>query len=411
MPETFHDLPILGELGDALDTAMARETEDEAPASASQSRARRRFPNPFRTLAIALLLAGLGTSTAAATLTVLRGSPIPVPRKVDLQADMTPKLGTGQVLGVRADQPGGGAPYALRTSRSETGLACVTVGQSQDGRFGVVGTDGAFRDLPAEIIDGCGQPTKSAPAVMGARVFDDPERAAVRTVLYGLGGSDLERASVRVRGAWQPLEVTDGAFLLGLRDYPEDSGLVVKLDYAGGTSSSHPLGIAPTTVVDPTGPAWRIQGGSVAGWSGLCVSVGAARYDERSPRSPQLCGRTRGPRDSRPTDDYFFGARTLRPGDAGGNAASLGRWAWRDGPPRTMVYGYADPKEVEAIRVLGGLRPVKATRIAGNGQFLAILPATVDASDVTAELTFTDGSTRRLTGDQNVITPTRERTR
>lgn len=409
MPESsFTDLPILGELGTALDAAMARELAPEPVAGPMPAarRSRRRITGPFRTFAIAILFAGLGTSTAAATLTVLRGSPIPVPRSIDVQPQMTPQNGTGVVLPLRSAGPGGGAPFALRQSSSETGLTCVTVGQSQGERFGVTGTDGVFRDLPQAVIDGCGQATTGATAVMGARVFDAPDRGDVRTVVYGVGGKDLERASVQVRGKTRAMEVKDGAFVLGLREYPEDTALNVTLEFKGGKTVNHPLGATIASYIDPEGPAWRVGVNSIGGWTGLCIDVGTSRPSPTTPRAPRVCGEASRRRGGF-KEDYFVSSRTLRPGYRevvpGGGTRS-----WHQAPPRTMVIGYANRKTVKTVTVLGAGKPIVPRRL-NSGVFLVPLLPNVDPATIRLRLDFADGAQQTVSGNENTIT-SRKRT-
>ena len=52
----------------------------------------------------------------------------------------------GQVLSLRAPDPGGGLPWGLRLVRTQDGLLCAQVGRVSDGVLGQVGVDGAFED-------------------------------------------------------------------------------------------------------------------------------------------------------------------------------------------------------------------------------------------------------------------------
>ena len=402
MPEsTFPDLPILGELGAALDAAMAHEVLDEA----APTTRRRVRSNPFRTFAIAMLFAGLGTSTAAATLTVLRGSPIPVPRSIDQGPAMTAKLGTGTGLSLRSADPGGGPPFALRRSVSETGLTCVTVGQVRGQRFGVTGTDGTFRDMPAAVIDGCGQPSPGAPAVMGARIFDAPDRDDLRTVVYGVGGGDLARVAVQVRGRTQAVPVSDGGFVLGLREYPEDMGLDVQLTFGSGKTVHHRLGAGLMMYTDPSGPAWRVQVTGIEGYAANCLLVGAARPSRTTPQAPPVCGASGGKRQP-VREDSFFTTRTIRPGDRGRTGWN-GRWNWHGAPARTLVYGYADLKKIKTVTVLGAGKPIVVRRVSA-GYFLVPLLPQPSTKAISIELTAMDGSKRIVDGDEHTIVPHKE---
>lgn len=415
MPEpTFPDLPVLGELALALDAAMARETtaadaaattllaapatpsraaavpnslaaEDPATPGDAPRRARWwRAHGPIPAVVFALLLGGLGTSTAAATLTVLRGSPIPSPRRADVQPLMRPAVGTATVLPLRARHLGAGAPFALRTSRSETGLTCVAVGQSSRGRFGITGTDGHFRDLPAAIVNGCGQAGPNRPAVLGARIFDDHRYAAVRTVAYGVAGSDLRRAEVQSRGSWTAVPTSGGAFVAAVRGYTEDVALRVRLTFASGKRIEYPLGVSPYAIPDPIGPAWRADAGTTSGSGTLCAGLGALRASSDTPRPPEVCGRLKTPRSAYLLKPYVLSIRTFRPGDRGGPPRDIvpgAQWNWHRAAPRTIAYGLVDHRRIASIRVTANGKPVDANLKPGSA-FAAIMLGNVPASAV-----------------------------
>ncbi|MDQ8047239.1 MAG: hypothetical protein AAGC46_20140 [Solirubrobacteraceae bacterium] len=423
-PTTFHDLPILGELGLALDEAMTRETATAGtagtvssitaaagdipgggvPAGAPRRARWWRRPGPLPAIVVALLLGGLGTSTAAATLTVLRGSPIPVPRKADVQPLMTPKTGTATVLPVRAPHLGAGAPFALRTSRSETGLTCVTVGQSSRGRFGITGTDGHFRELPGAIVNGCGQLGTDRPAALGARVFEDRHYAAVRSVVYGVAGTDLRRAEMQVRGAWSRIPATDGAFVAAVRGYPEDSALRVRLTYASGKRVEYPLGISYSTVTDPSGPAWRFDVGGQGGIARLCLGLGAFRPSATTARGPQICGQTKGPRNGTLLKPYILSIRTLHPGETGGPPNDIvpgGRWAWKNVGARTVISGIVDRARIANVLITAGGARHDANLQPGGG-FVAVLPGSVPASSARVTFVPKHGHPSTLDHDANL---------
>ncbi|HEX4363437.1 MAG TPA: hypothetical protein VHZ75_02740 [Solirubrobacteraceae bacterium] len=104
-------------------------------------------------LTATLLVSG---GALAATGLVPSGSPVP-----EYDAHNTPTTGPGvveghaRILPLRAADPEGGPPWALRTFRSTRGLDCVQFGRVQAGRFGLVtATVGepdhvAFRELRA----------------------------------------------------------------------------------------------------------------------------------------------------------------------------------------------------------------------------------------------------------------------
>jgi hypothetical protein len=380
--------PILDELGDALDAAFAR-----------QGRRRRRrwlHTRTVRSVAVAaVLLVGLAASAAAATLWVLRGTPIPTPAERDVQPTMRPLTGSEHVL---APNPGGGPPWAIRVGRRQTGLVCSTVGQVVGGRFGIVGFDGGFRELPAGVLDSCGHERPDAAALMGARVFDAPRRADVRTVVNGVAGDQLRSVALRTGDEWHGVRVgAGGAFLTAVRGYPEDSGLRVVLRFADGHRQVHDLGGGPFLTTDPEGgPAWRVSAGSMSGTDGLCVWFSLARPKLNPPVAPQACGHSRGPRDSRQRDPSFFAIQRMRPGDHGRTA--FGTWRWRRFPARTAVWGSAQPGVVREV-IVHAPDGAHHLRPSVNGSFLVLLGPKVDRARVRVELALKDG--RKLSFDRS----------
>lgn len=417
MPEHFDDFPVLAGLGTSLRAAMADAEAAEAtaavpgaatPVDAAPERDRhtrrwRRGPRNFGALSSILVLGVVGTAAAAATLTVLRGSPIPAPRAADLQPAMTAKAETQRVLDLRAADPSGGGipPYALRIGESQGGLTCVTVGQVDGDQFGIVGTDRRFRNLPPTLIDGCGQETGSGPAVAGARVLDATNYGDVRTVVYGVGNSELEAAALEIRGVARKLEVKDGAFLTVVPGYPEDSALTLRLTYEDGHTATHPLGASPLTALDPEGPAWRVEtsvgmGPSKKGAARVCVSVRAARSAPKSPSSPPACALGRGPASGLQRDRWFFDIRTLGPGDQGSFDRDRAKWFWHDSPARTVVWGSVQRERVANISVHGPAGLVREQKPSINGGFAFVLDASVPASALTVVMTTKDGREHRF---------------
>jgi len=395
--DRFDDLPILDELALSLDAAFARAPQR-----------RRSWWQPQRTtrsLALAvLLLVLLAATAAAATLLALRGSVIPSPSPRDVQPTMRPIAGSQRLLELRAADPSGGSPWGIRTARSQTGLICSTVGQVVGGRLGVIGFDGRFRDLPVGVLDGCGQEQHDAAALIGARVFDARRRADVRTVLYGVAGDRLRAATVVTLGRRRALPIgPGGSFVTALTGYPEDVALRVELRFADGSRQVKAMGTDPSVAPDPGGgPAWRISGGIVDSYDGLCISFAQARPSLRSPTSIPACGRTKGPRDGTQLDPYFFAIRRLRP--HGHGRVGQMPWNWRGFPARTAVWGSVDPDRVRRVVVHapGGARVV---RRAIGGSFLALYGPGVEPGQVSVELVLRDGRQLRFTKSTGLITP------
>lgn len=417
MPERFDDLPVLAALGSSLHAAMAAAEAAEVagaplqahaaaepsaaePTSAPDRHTRRwrRAPSRFGALSTVLVLGVVGTAAAAATLTILRGSPIPAPRAADLQPAMTARAETQKVLSLRAADPAGGTtpPFALRTGESEGGLTCVTVGQADGDQFGIVGTDGRFRELPPTLVDGCGTAAEHAPAVAGARVLDAEDYDDVRTVVYGVAGEDLEGASLGVRGQQRALTVKDGAFVGVVRGYPEDHALRLRLTYGDGHTATHSLGGDSLGALDPSGPAWKLQ--AMVGMSDdpkatpkVCVNLFPARPWPKSPSSPPVCALGQGPRSGLQRDRWFFDMRTVRPGDGGSFDRDRAKWSWRNAPARTLIWGSVQRERVAKITVRDRARVVATRKPSINGAFAFVFEPTVDPRDLTVVFTTKDG--------------------
>ena len=106
-----------------------------------------------------MLTLGVAGTAAAGTYFALRSSSIAPFAATDTTPEQRVTPGTSRLPALRAADPDPGAPpWTVRVSRSAAGLQCSTVGQVQDGAFGLVGLDGAFRTLPEANADACGEP-------------------------------------------------------------------------------------------------------------------------------------------------------------------------------------------------------------------------------------------------------------
>ena len=129
-------------------------------------------------------------ATAAATVAALRGTVISAPDARILPADQTSLDSTSVLTAPRSADPAGGPPWALRLTRSQTGLTCTTVGQVRDGVFGIVGEDRVFRQIPTAVVDSCGRGL-----LLGSRIVAAPTIRATRSIVFGVAGSATRRAS------------------------------------------------------------------------------------------------------------------------------------------------------------------------------------------------------------------------
>jgi hypothetical protein len=383
------DLPILNELGVALERAYEREERASG----------RRFPHVRLGLLLpaAAALVLLGGGAAAATLLALRGSVIPGPASQDVQPQMRPLVKTAHVEPISAPDPAGGAaPWTVRIARSETGLICTTAGQIVGGKFGVIGLDGRFRELSPEFTDGCGAERPGHTSLIGARVFYSPSDAAVRTVVDGFAGPGLAGAFLQpAYGRTRRIAVaSDGAFVTVFAGYPEDLGARVLLRFRDGHTEAHGVGLSPLVVPDPYGGnAWSASPFQIGNTRPACVSFGSIRQTPTRVSGPPVCGLHRGP------NYYFFAARRFESGERGGHGETS--FDWGHHPPRTVVWGEAGPgvKSV-SIEGPGGARrvPVPLSRA-----FLTIYRGSVDPARLTVLVHFRDGRVERRQGFANLV--------
>jgi hypothetical protein len=379
--DEFADLPGLGAFGEALVERARRADPVELPAVDDFGRAlvtrvrqrerrRGRLRRIVLTVAVALPVAA---TSGAATAVVLREAVISPPDPAQVPDEQTPLAGTARVSPVRAADPGGGLPWALRVARGKTGFTCTTVGQVRDGVFGLTGLDGVFRRLPGELSDACGQ----GGTLTGARVVAADKASDVRSIVYGVAGDDLRAATLQTATGDRKLRIgRDGTFVAALRGYPEDSAAGVALTFAGGRAERHNFGAATDTIPDPDGgQAWSIQRLTL-GTRLQCANV-------RTARAPSVGGSS-GPNGSAtitPTAclglrtskrAWAADARSFHPGDRG--AEGFDRWDWRDHPARTVVWGVGrDGKALRSVKLKGAGAP-RELALSKQGAFAAVLP-------------------------------------
>lgn len=357
-----------------------------------------------RALVLTILVAlGLAATAAAGTLLLLRGSVIPAPAEIDVGANQVPAGETVRLLPLRAADPGAGPDWAIRVSRSETGLTCSVVGQVIGEQFGLIGLDGRFRSYAPALVDGCGSEQGNATTLLGARVFDARERDEIRTVVNGVAGDELEEVVVTAGGQrFRPPIGDGGTFVLALRGYPEDVGLRVTLRFADGHIERHPFGVAESVVLDPAGgPAWLAEGEVTGDTGPLCVRFRPVRQTGAGdPLSPPACGARVSPSVLRA--DLFFALRTLR-SDCDSDAHPLvgGRWCHRE--PRTAIWGAAGLHVARiVVRGPGFSRTLPPE---SDGRILAVFAPEVAAGDLRVVVTYDDGRREVFTGDTNLVSP------
>jgi hypothetical protein len=295
---------------------------------------------------------------------------------------------------LRAADPAGALPWALRVARSRTGLLCSTVGQVRTREFGLVGLDGRFRTLADGVVDGCGQRP-----IIGARVFDAPRPADVRTVVNGVAGPALRSVSVVAAGRRRSVAVgPDGSFLLVLRGYPEDIGIDVRLSFSGGRHETYSFGRSGFVVRDPgAAGAWKLNGFISDGDPRQCVDFQTARDSGGDyASSPAACGVFS---DVRRPRGYFFAVRRIEPTTRRAWTEVRGHWVGH--PARTAVWGEVGT-DVERVVVVGPDGP-RQVQLAPNREFLAIYRPTVDPRSLRVRVTLRDGTVRTHRGDTHLV--------
>jgi hypothetical protein len=376
---------------DLVDAARRRFS----PARAS----RRRLRSALLGLAV---LAGIGGSAAVATAVVLRSTVIEPPAAVDAGPEQTIVPGSAVVSALRAADPGTEPPWTIRVARGATGLVCTTVGEVQNGTFGLLGTDGRFRTLAPGVVDACGVTQSGKASLMGARVLAASGDGGIRTVLNGVAGPDLRAVTATVAGKRAVLPVgAGGTFVAAYRGYPEDLGIVVELRFADGHVERRSYGAGEGLVADPLGgPAWKVGGvGTKDGYRQSCVAFQPARDGTGiHARSPQACGilppltvahseRT----------GLFFAVRRL----TGTDHPTAGGGDWSRDLPRTALWGVAG-KDVRSVTLLGAPGGPRAVPITRGSTILAVLPPTVDPADLRVDVRFADGRAATYRGDTNL---------
>lgn len=363
MPERddFRDLPALARFGDQL-VAAARQA-----------------PSRRRSWRSAMVTCGglVGVAvTATATAAVLHSSVIPAPDPRVLPAAQTPVDNTAVVATPRAADPAGGPPWALRLTRSQTGLTCTLVGQVRDGIFGLVGEDGVFRAVPTAVSDAC-----SGGLLVGSRIVAADRPREVRTIVYGVTGDQTRRVTLVTTTGRRTLPLgARGTFVAALRGSPEDTGAQVEVTDAAGRRTLHSLGARPGIVPDVGGaPAWKLDR-YVLGTRQYCAHLSDARYPASGPTGTDPGGgRASAPTtciDRRASFSWAASAVRLRPGQHG--RPGFDPWSYRRDSARTVVLGVARaPRTVVRVTVRGAGAP-KTVEPAPNGTFALLLPASVD---------------------------------
>lgn len=384
MPERddFADLPALARFGEVLDAAV----RSGVPVGRSV-RARRWMRGLGLGLAIALGFA----ATAAATVAALRSTVVSAPDARVVPSDQSSLAGSSVLTTPRSADPAGGPPWALRLTRSQTGLTCTTVGQVSDGMFGIVGEDQVFRQIPTAVVDSCGRGL-----LLGSRIVAARTIRATRSVVFGVAGGTIRSAVlVTAAGGRRLLPLGErGTFVAALRGYPEDTAAEVEITASDGRVTRQSLGARPGLVPDVgRAPAWRLVRYEL-GTRQYCAWLG----DARRPLTQVITAQgPNGGRSSLPTacisrrGTAAWAAQALRMRSGQRGVPGFDRWRYTGRPRRTIVLGVArESGLVERVTVTGAGRPRVLTP-ALNGTFAVVLPAAVDPRALRFTVRLRDG--------------------
>jgi hypothetical protein len=201
-----------------------------------------------------MLPLGLATVAVAATTGILAGDPVKEPEGVNRnpRSGVGVSVDRGRLLDVRAPDPDGGPPWALRLVKTSRGLGCVQLGRTVDGKLGVLGRDGAFNndgrlhELSPTIVNtlGCQQPDRAGNFFTAMTFYDLPASGdascryrsqsargrpdcapgSLRTIYYGLLGPEAAAVTYiddQGRTVRQPVSSPQGAYLIVHRTVPD----------------------------------------------------------------------------------------------------------------------------------------------------------------------------------------------
>lgn len=396
------DLRILEALGDELERAT-RADEQAHPGGSPRGR-RWRFPHGLPLIA---LVAGVSAAGVAAAATNLFGlaDPLPTPRAADVPVEARPIPSTAVLAGAAVRDPDGLPPWDVRVSHTRTGELCSAVGQTVRGRFGIVGLDRRFREIPVGAADSCGTPPAGDEVQVGARAAVGRGDFTARTLVVGVAGPDVRRIAIRRAGRDTPMPLRgDRAFLAVLEGLPDETRphlrvtnargetRSIRLSDSGDVETPDPEGGTPWAI--RSGPATHFRhpdalGGKPAPAGATCVVAHRQpdaldfTYEDGVgfdlPRTPVACRlRT----DRAPVVALI---RRLSP-DAHTGAA----WSYGFAPARTVAIGVATP-DVVALTAHTPRGTVPVRRVASNGAFAAIADGHVDPAQIELRARLRDG--------------------
>ena len=310
----------------------------------------------------------LAATSGAATAVVLRQTVVQPPDPTSVPDEQTPLAGTAVVSPLRAKDPGSGLPWTIRVAKSKTGFTCTTVGQVQDGTFGLTGLDGVFRSLPGELSDACGQ----GGTLTGARIVAG-RRAQGRALdrLRRRPGADAGHAHDRDRRSHAAGRPGRHVRRRAARLPRGQHGGRDRCKFADQHRAPQ-LRRRRGSIPDPGGgQAWAVEALHARAPAACCARPPGPRSGD--PRRARYSARPPASRCGRPTAPGSPTPARLRPGDKG--TPGFDRWNWRDTPARVVVWGVARTGEGDQARRAQRRGRAARARVDREGAFAAVLPA------------------------------------
>lgn len=130
-----------------------REKVRDLPSAGTERQTNHPKPRLPHTHALRLVALALLLVLAVTAIALAAGGVILTGAAVRPEARLNPNVGEGvpapraaKLLSLRVADPAGGPPWGVRLVSTTRGEVCVQIGRVQDGRLGVLGVDGAFKD-------------------------------------------------------------------------------------------------------------------------------------------------------------------------------------------------------------------------------------------------------------------------
>lgn len=185
-----------------------------------------------RLLLMASVPVAIGAGVASASVLVPAAPP---PPSADGPAAFQPGPAPPTIAAATPD-PAGGAPWALRIYRSQTGQTCPTPGRTSLGRFGRFDAAGTFQELPLAAAGSCADLSDSGVALAVERFPAQGPRPA-RTVIFGTTSAPTDQIVLHDGTLTRAVATDRGAFLI-VRADGDLSGVSLDVTSAGARTQT-----------------------------------------------------------------------------------------------------------------------------------------------------------------------------